>query len=55
MVRDLERGSPIEANHILGYLIERCREYGLDDTLHALAWTHCKTYERRRAAGRLPV
>jgi 2-dehydropantoate 2-reductase len=54
MARDLERGGPIEADHILGHLLERCREYGLDDTLHALAWTHCKAYEQRRAAGRLP-
>lgn len=54
MARDLERGAPIEADHILGFMLERCRRHGLDDTLHAIAYTHCKTYERRRAAGRLP-
>jgi len=54
MARDIERGGPIEADHILGFMLERCREYGLDDLLHAVAHTHCKTYEARRAAGRLP-
>ena len=53
MARDIERGGPIEADHILGFMLERCREHGLDDTLHAIAYTHCKTYEARRAAGRL--
>jgi 2-dehydropantoate 2-reductase len=54
MARDIERGGPIEADHILGFMLDRCREYGLDDTLHMIAYTHCKTYEARRAAGRLP-
>jgi len=54
MARDMERGGPIEADHILGFMLERCREFGLDDRLHAVAYTHCKTYEARRAASRLP-
>lgn len=54
MARDIERGGPIEADHILGFMLERCREYGLDDLLHTAVQTHCKTYEVRRAAGRLP-
>jgi 2-dehydropantoate 2-reductase len=54
MARDIERGGPIEADHILGFMLERCRQCGLDDRLHLIAWTHCKTYEARRAASRLP-
>jgi 2-dehydropantoate 2-reductase len=54
MARDIERGGPIEADHILGFMLDRCREYGLDDRLHMVAFTHCKTYEARRAANRLP-
>jgi 2-dehydropantoate 2-reductase len=54
MARDIERGGPIEADHILGFMLERCRAYGLDDRLHMIAYTHCKTYEARREAGRLP-
>ncbi|MBC7778879.1 MAG: ketopantoate reductase family protein [Proteobacteria bacterium] len=54
MARDIERGGPIEADHILGFMLERCRAFGLDDALHMVAHTHCKTYEARRAANRLP-
>ena len=54
MLRDLEKGGPIEAEHILGYMLEKCREVGLDDTLHRVAYTHVKAYEERRAAKRLP-
>lgn len=54
MLRDLEKGSPIEAEHILGFMLRKCREAGFPDTLHLAAYTHVKAYEERRAAGRLP-
>jgi 2-dehydropantoate 2-reductase len=54
MLRDLEKGGPIEGEHILGFMLRKCREAGLPDTLHAAAYTHVKAYEERRAAGRLP-
>ena len=54
MLRDLERGGPIEADHILGFMLRKCREAGLPDTLHLAAYTHAKAYEMRREAGRLP-
>jgi 2-dehydropantoate 2-reductase len=53
MLRDIERGGPVEADHIIGYMLGRARAHGLDDTLHAIAYTHLKSYEERRAAGRL--
>jgi 2-dehydropantoate 2-reductase len=53
MLRDLEKGGPIEAEHILGFMLRKCREAGLDDTMHRLAYTHAKAYEERRAANRL--
>jgi 2-dehydropantoate 2-reductase len=52
--RDLERGGRIESDHILGFLLERCRAHGLRDDILRLAYTHAKAYEQRRAAGRLP-
>jgi 2-dehydropantoate 2-reductase len=55
MLRDLERGSPVEADHIVGFMLERAREYGIDDTILSLAFAHLKAYEVRRAAGRLPA
>jgi len=54
MLRDLEKGGPIEAEHILGFMLAEARAAGLDDTLHRLAYTHVKAYEERRAADRLP-
>jgi 2-dehydropantoate 2-reductase len=53
MLRDIERGGPIEADHILGYMLAKARAHGLDDTLHTIAYTHLKAYEERRAAQRL--
>ena len=54
MLRDLESGGRVEADHIVGWMLERAREHGVDDTLLSLAYTHLKAYEARRAAGRLP-
>jgi 2-dehydropantoate 2-reductase len=54
MLRDLEKGGPIEAEHILGFMLSKARAAGLDDTLHRLAYTHVMAYGERRAAGRLP-
>ncbi len=54
MLRDLERGNPVEADHIVGFMLERAREHGVDDAILSLAYAHLKTYEARRAAGRLP-
>ncbi len=54
MLRDLESGGQVEADHIVGWMLERAREHGIDDTLLSLAYTHLKTYEARRAAARLP-
>ncbi|WP_300449295.1 ketopantoate reductase family protein [Accumulibacter sp.] len=51
MLRDIERGGPTEADHILGYLHDRARAAGLDTPLLRLAYSHLQAYEiRRRAA-----
>lgn len=54
MLRDLERGGRIESEQILGDMLRHCRKAGLDDSLHAAAYTHVKAFEQRREAGRLP-
>jgi len=54
MLRDLERSGPVEADHILGWMLARAETYHLDTTLHWAAYVHLKAYEQRRAAGRLP-
>jgi 2-dehydropantoate 2-reductase len=54
MLRDLEGGGQVEADHIVGFMLERARRHGIDDTILSLAYTHLKAYEARRAAVRLP-
>jgi len=52
MLRDVEAGNAVEADHVVGWMLERARHHGLADPLLTLAYTHLKTYEARRAAGR---
>ena len=54
MLRDLEAGGRIEADHILGFLLDRARAAGVPDGLHEAAFLHAKAFEQRRDAGRLP-
>jgi 2-dehydropantoate 2-reductase len=54
MMRDLEAGGRVEGDHIVGWMLERARKHGIEDTILALAYTNLKTYEARRAAARLP-
>jgi len=53
MLRDIERKGPVEADHIVGFMLEKARAHGIDDTLHRICFAHLKAYEQRRAAGRL--
>ncbi|HZP67535.1 MAG TPA: 2-dehydropantoate 2-reductase [Rudaea sp.] len=50
MLRDLERGGRIEADHIVGDLIAR-RGAGVPRSILELAYTHLKAYEARRSSG----
>lgn len=54
MLRDLEAGGSVEGDHIVGWMLDKARAHQLDDTMLALAYTHLKAYEARRAGGRLP-
>jgi 2-dehydropantoate 2-reductase len=52
MLRDIERNAPIEAEHIIGDLIERGRRHNLSGSgtsLLGIAYTHLKAYEARRS------
>jgi 2-dehydropantoate 2-reductase len=53
MLRDMEAGGPVESDHIVGWMLERARAHGVDDTVLSMALTHLKAYEARRDAGRL--
>ena len=54
MLRDMESGGRVEADHVVGWMLDRARRHGVDDTLLALAVTHLKAFEARRDANRLP-
>ena len=54
MLRDLESGGRVEVDPIVGWMLERARRHGVDDTLLSLAFTHLKAFEARRDANRLP-
>ena len=53
MLRDLEAGRAVEADHIIGWMLGLARRHGIDAPILSLAYTHLKAYEARRAAGRL--
>ena len=53
MLRDLENGGRVEADHIVGYAVMAATSNGVDAALLDAAYTHLKAYEERRAAGRL--
>lgn len=53
MLRDIERGSVTEGEHILGDMVSRARSLGIETPLLDLARTHVAAYEiaRAQAAG----
>mgnify|MGYP003609409241 CR=1 FL=1 len=50
MLRDVERGGPTEAEHILGDLVARAQGLGLAAPNMALAYSHLQAYDFRRQA-----
>ena len=48
MLRDLQAGNRIEADHIVGFMLNKAREARLDPTLFEIAFTHLQVYEARR-------
>ncbi len=50
MCRDVERGNNVEADQILGNLIEKAREKNVAVPILEIAYCNVKAYEQRRAA-----
>jgi len=48
MLRDIERGAPTEADHVIGDLISRAGAPLPETALLRIAYTHLKAYEARR-------
>ena len=53
MLRDLESGAAVEADHVVGFMLGKAREFGIDDTMLSVAYAHLQAYENRRAGNRL--
>ncbi len=49
MLRDVEKGGPTEADHILGDLVARAKADGVAAPLLQLAYSHLQAYDLRRA------
>ena len=49
MLHDLESGARVEADHIVGWMLAKAREHGIDDTVLSFAYTALKAYEARRS------
>ena len=50
MLKDLERGAAVEADHVLGDLLARSAEAPRALSLLRVAYLHLKAYEARRGA-----
>ena len=51
MLRDLQRGGAVEADHVVGDMLARARAFGTPHTLLSVAYTHLKVYEASRTPG----
>lgn len=51
MLRDMEAGGRVEADHIVGDMLQRARAAGADARLLAAAYCHLQAYEARRLRG----
>jgi len=48
MLRDMERGAPTEADHILGHLVRLAESYGIATPRLHVAYAHLQAYEHTR-------
>ena len=51
MLRDIEAGGRTEGEQIVGLMLQRAREFGIDSTLLTAAYAHLQAYDARRANG----
>ncbi|MFB3113155.1 MAG: ketopantoate reductase C-terminal domain-containing protein, partial [Gemmatimonadales bacterium] len=51
MLRDMERGGPTEAEHVLGDIVARAHEHAIAVPGLEIALTHFRAYEHRRSHG----
>lgn len=47
-IRDVKNNGPVETDQIVGLILEKSREHGIDAVTLIRSYTHLKTYEARR-------
>ncbi|MFM1653138.1 2-dehydropantoate 2-reductase [Brevibacillus sp. B_LB10_24] len=50
MLRDMEKGLPVEADHLQGYLLRLAEQHGVSAPLLQIVYNNLKVYEIKRAA-----
>jgi len=53
MLHDLEKGALVEADHVVGDMIDRAQKAGIATPILRLAYAHLQVYLARRARGGL--
>ena len=53
MLHDLEKGALVEADHVVGDMIDRAKKAGIATPILRLAYAHLQVYLARRARGGL--
>jgi 2-dehydropantoate 2-reductase len=48
MLRDIEAGARVEADHVVGDMLKRARAAGVDPGPLRIAYAHLQAYEARR-------
>lgn len=48
MLRDMEKGLPVEGDHLQGYLLKRSEQLGLSTPLLKVVYNNLKVYEQKR-------
>jgi 2-dehydropantoate 2-reductase len=49
MLRDIQRGGPIEADHVIGFMLRKAEQHGIDTRMYRFIYTHLQAYETHRA------
>jgi 2-dehydropantoate 2-reductase len=50
MLRDIQRGGPIEADHVIGFMLRKAEQHGIGTRVYRFIYTHLQAYEVHRAA-----
>lgn len=55
MLRDIQRNGPIEADHVLGFMLDKAIKHKIDPSMHRFIYTNLQAYEEHRAAAQSNV